>query len=64
MTSLAEGLEGFRLPCAQVLSVPGFFAIIDRFPAGEEFSLRVRKTSFLCADPSFFNILIKSVKPS
>ena len=54
LTSLAEGSEHSGRPCARVLSVPGFLAIMSRKLAGRRFILGVKKALPPCAEASLF----------
>jgi len=45
-----------RSPCAKVLSVPGFFAILARFPGEERFILAGKGGSFPCAEASLSHL--------
>ena len=58
--TVVEGLGDSRAPCAQVLSVPGFFTVLGRFPAGERFILRGREASFLRENPCLFDTWINT----
>ena len=62
LETVPEGLEGFNIPCVEVLSVAGFFAQTSPFLAGRRFILRGERAPFVREDPPLFNILIKSVK--
>ena len=59
--SLPEGLEDSMRPCAGVLSVAGFFALMVRFLAGEGFILRVKGPLFSPGRPPLFNPRVKTV---
>ena len=60
MTPL-EGLANSRRPCARVLSVAGFLAIIGRFPGSGWFILRREEALFAPQDPLSFNPTVKRV---
>ena len=49
-----EGLEDSGRPCAEVLSVPGFFASLGPFPAGRRFILRVKERGLPPREVSLF----------
>ena len=46
LRSVLEGLEGFESPCAKVLSVSGFLALLAPFPGWEEFILKRKRPPF------------------
>ena len=62
MESLLEELGDSRAPCARVLSVPGFFALLERFLPGRGFILEGERRPLCAEDPLSHGILIKSVK--
>ena len=64
LRSVVEGLGVSCRPCAGVLSVAGFSALLARFPPREWFILREKEASFRCRKPLLFNLTAKSVKLS
>jgi len=61
LTSVPEGLGYFCRPCARVLSVAGFFALIAPFPPGEWFIPEVRKSCFLGEEALLFDVTNRTV---
>ena len=55
LTTVSEGLEGFRLPCTKVLSVAGLLAFPGSFLAGRRFILRVEREVLHPEEPLLFN---------
>ena len=55
LRSMLEGLRYSWPPCAQVLSVAGFFALLLLFLGWEGFILEGERASFLPAGPCLFN---------
>ena len=60
--TVLEGLEDSGRPCAEVLSVPGFFAVPGRFLSGKWFILREKREETRLVVPLLSNLRIKSVK--
>ena len=56
LRSFSEGLRDSRCPCARLLSVAGFLALLKPFLSKRGFILRVRKGSFWPGRPLFFNL--------
>ena len=53
--TVPEGLRGFKVPCARVLSVAGLLAFNGLFPGCERFIPEVRMPGFLPVYPFSFN---------
>ena len=62
-TTLLEGLELSDIPCAAVLSVAGFCALLGRFLPGKWFILRGEEAPFLLQDPLSFSLTGITVIP-
>ena len=56
MRSTLGGLEDFRVPCARVLSVAGFFVIMTLFPRRGRLFLRVKRDTFLTNQAVLFDV--------
>ena len=52
LRAVKEGLRDSDRPCTEVLSVPGFFAILELFPLGEGVYSQEKETSFLTGEAS------------
>ena len=63
LTSLYEGLTDSRRPCTEVLSVPGFFAVLGAFPGRKEVYSEGEMAPFLAGRPLSLNPVTKSVNP-
>ena len=62
--STLEGLEVSAPPCAEVLSVAGFLAIMGRFSSERRFILRGREALLGAERPPLLNLAARSVKPA
>ena len=62
LLTVLEGLRDLGEPCAKVLSVAGFYALLWPFLAGKRFILRVRMVLGGRKRPLSFNSVTKSIK--